>query len=288
MKKITNLIFLISFSSALFAQEKKYEPVNYPENYSSQIDVIYHKVNGWEGRLDLYYNLTALEPTPLVINIHGGGWNHGVKESQRGYGSFFKNGYAVANVEYRLVDVAPAPAAIEDIRCALIYVLNHAKELNIDTNKIVIMGGSSGGHLALMAGLLNNDRKLDSNCQYKGKINIAAVIDKYGVTDLVPLGKWGSARRWLGNGYKDQKFTESVSPLYYVTKNTPPVFIVHGNADPIVPYDQSVKLHQKLEENNVKTYFMTIENGGHGGFSKEQKSRLSQEIWNFLDELGLK
>jgi acetyl esterase/lipase len=120
--------------------------VKFPENYLAKIDVVYTRVNNWDGRMDLYTNPDAEKPTPLVINIHGGGWNHGAKETQTGFGSFFNNGYAVANVEYRLVDVAPAPAAIQDVRCALIYIYRHAEELNIDTNKIVVMGGSSGGH----------------------------------------------------------------------------------------------------------------------------------------------
>src|SRR5690606_5817577 len=148
MKQILCLFALaIGMVGALNGQEKQYKPVEFPEGYKAQIDVVYTQVNGWDGRMDLYTNPNSEKPTPVVINIHGGGWNHGVKESQTGYGSFFKNGYAVANVEYRLVDVAPAPAAIQDVRCALIYLYKHAKELNIDTNKIVVMGGSSGGHL---------------------------------------------------------------------------------------------------------------------------------------------
>lgn len=289
MKKLIFFsLFLTTFSSATFSQEKEYKPVDFPEGYKAQIDVVYAQVNGWDGRMDLYTNPKSETPTPVVINIHGGGWNHGVKESQTGYGSFFKNGYAVANVEYRLVDVAPAPAAIEDVRCALIYLYTHAKALNIDTNKIVVMGGSSGGHLALMAGLLANDKKFDTNCKYDGDIKVAAIIDKYGVTDLVPLNKWKSAKNWLGKGFDNQKFIESVSPLYYVTKNSPPVYIVHGDADPIVPYDQSVALYEKLKANGVKAKFLTIEGGNHGKFTKEEKSEMSKDMWSFLNELGLK
>ena len=289
MKKqfLTLAVLLISFLS-LYSQDKTYNPVKFPEGYASQIDVIYTKVKGWEGRMDLYTNPNANAPTPIVINIHGGGWNHGVKESQTGYGSFFKNGYAVANVEYRLVDVAHAPAAIEDVRCALIYLYKHAKELNIDTNKIVVMGGSSGGHLALMTGLLANDKRFDTNCKFDGEIKVAAIINKYGVTDLVPLRKWKSAKNWLGDGFDNTEFVESVSPLYYVTKNSPPTFTIHGDADPIVPYEQSVALYKKLQENNVKSEFITIKEGKHGGLTKDEKSLFSKKMWAFLDQLGLK
>ena len=288
MKKLFTLLTIITGSAYnACCQEKTFKPVEFPDGYKAQTDVIYTQVDGWEGRMDLYTNPASEEPTPVVINIHGGGWNHGEKESQSGFGSFFKNGYAVANVEYRLVDVAKAPAAIEDVRCALIYLYRHAEELNIDTDRIVVMGGSSGGHLALMAGLLANNRKFDTNCAYPGEIKVAAIINKYGVTDLAPLAAWKSAKEWLGNGFDNREFVESVSPLYYVTENSPPVFIVHGDADPTVPYEQSAVLFKKLKEKNVKTEFITIRGGKHGQFSKEDNSMISNKMWEFLGQLKL-
>ncbi|MFY0603753.1 MAG: alpha/beta hydrolase [Flavobacteriaceae bacterium] len=286
MKPIFVFIWFVSYGLT-FAQTRTYKPVKYPQNYTANIDIVYTQVNGWKGKMDTYINLKAEKPTPIVINIHGGGWNHGVKESQRGFGSFFKNGYAVANVAYRLVDVATAPAAIQDIRCALIYIYKNAKRLNIDTTKIVIMGGSAGGHLALMSGLLGNNKKMDINCFFNKKIKIAAIINKYGVTDLVPLKKWRSVKKWLGNKINNQKFIESVSPIYYVNKNSPPIFSVHGNEDPIVPYQQSVILHKALKKHNIINDFITIKGGKHGKFSKEQKSYINKKMWLFLKELKL-
>ena len=172
----------------------------------------------------------------------------------------------MANIEYRLTGQATAPAAIEDTRCALIYLIKNAKALNIDVNKIVIMGGSSGGHLALMGGLLGNDHRFDSNCPGVENIKVAAIIDKYGITDVWDWG-YGTKSpanlqyRWLGDKAKDKKFAMSVSPITYVTKNSPPVFIVHGDADPTVPYQQSVDLHKKFLEAGVKTEFITVKGG---------------------------
>ncbi|RNL87102.1 alpha/beta hydrolase [Sinomicrobium pectinilyticum] len=281
-KLVVCLAIILSVIYNVSGQNAEYLPVDYPENYTAKIDVVYTVVDGWEGRMDIYYPTDVKTPVPLVVNIHGGGWNHGVKESQRGYGSFFKNGYAVANVEYRLVDVATAPGAIEDIRCALVYLHKHAEEINIDTDNIVLMGGSAGGHLALMAGLLADDKKFDTNCSYDKSLKVAAIIDKYGVTDLTPLSGWKSARNWLGEGRNDKEFVKSVSPLFYVDRNSPPVFIVHGDADPIVPYAQSVALYKKLTENRVKTRFITIPGGQHGKFTQEEKKKVSEEMWTFL------
>ena len=94
-------------------------------------------------------------------------------------------------------------------------------------------------------------------------IKVAAIIDKYGITDV---WDWGygkdltnkSATRWLGDKAKDEKFAASVSPITCVNKNSPPTFIVHGDADPTVPYQQSVYLHNKLLEAGVKTEFVTV------------------------------
>lgn len=282
------IVFFVSvFTNCLYGQTQKYDTVKYPEGYISKIDVIYTKVKDWEGRMDFYVSPKAAKPLPIVINIHGGGWNHGEKESQTGFGSFFKNGFAVANVEYRLVDKAVAPGAIEDVRCALIYIVKNAKELNIDSSKIVIMGGSAGGHLALMAGLLGYNPIFDGNCKHTETIKVAAIINKYGVTDFEPLLAWKSAKNWLGKNVENSKFIKSVSPVNYVEVNSPPVFIIHGNADPTVPYQQSVILYYKLKSLDVKTKFITVEGGLHGKFSPEQKSVESKEMWDFLKSLGL-
>lgn len=268
------------------------KPVETPAGFTRQIDVVYTSGKDWQQKLDLYLPPNTGKPTPVVINIHGGGWNHGTKESQTGFNTFFKMGFAVANIEYRLTPQATAPAAVEDARCALIYVIKNAKALNIDANKIVVMGGSAGGHLALMAGLMANDHRFDGNCPGVENIKVAAIIDKYGITDV---WDWGygknvtskSAGRWLGDKANDAAFARAVSPINYVNKDNPPVFIVHGDADPTVPYEQSVELHKKLQEAGVITEFMTVEGGKHGGFPREKNTELNKAIAAFLQKLKI-
>lgn len=261
-----------------------------PKDYVAQIDVVYTKVKDWEGRVDLYFAPKAEKPTPIVINIHGGGWRSGTKESQGGFNSFFKAGFAVANIEYRLSGQATAPAAVEDTRCALIYLIKNAKELNIDPNKIVIMGGSAGGHLALMGGLLADNHRFDKNCKGVDNVKVAAIIDKYGIADIWdwtfgPESKSSSPKLWLGDYVKDEDFIKSVSPIYNVNKNSPPIFIVHGDADPIVPYQQSVDLYKKLQKLGVKSQFITVEGGQHGKFEKSKNDEINAAIMQFI--LGL-
>lgn len=294
MKRIFSILLLVFATIAANAQDTAKVPakVILPAGYTSQIDVVYTRVSGWEGKVDLYLPAKEKGPSPVVINIHGGGWNHGKKEEQAGFGSFLKKGYAVANMEYRLVQAAPAPAAIEDTRCVLIYIIEHAKELNIDVNKIVIMGGSAGAHLALMGGLLENDHRFDTNCPTNKIVKVAAIIDQYGIADV---WDWGygihktskSAINWLGTHAKDQAFAQSVSPIAYVKQSSPPTFIVHGDADPVVPYEQSVDLYKKFQEMGVKSQFVTVPGGQHGKFDPEKKKELSAQIMEFLKSVGI-
>ena len=265
--------------------------VVFPAGYIAKLDVVYTKVNGWDGRTDLYLNPNASKPTPVVINIHGGGWNKGTKESQGGFNTFFKAGFAVANMEYRLSGQAKAPAAVEDTRCMLIYLIKNAKELNIDVNKIVIMGGSAGGHLALMGGLLGNDHRFDTNCPGVENVKVAAIIDKYGIADVWdwtygPEHKSSSPKLWLGDNANNDAFIKSVSPINYVTKNSPPIFIVHGDSDPTVPYQQSVDLYKKLQKLGVKSQFITVPGGLHGKFDKEKNADINKSIIEFLKSIN--
>jgi acetyl esterase/lipase len=293
MKKALLILFLFA-SLRLVAQSSSdttYKPVEYPAGYTAQLNVVYTTVDNWEGKVDLYLPPASKKGSPVIINIHGGGWKNGVKESQGGFSAFFKAGFAVANLEYRLTGQATAPAAIEDVRCALIYLIKNAETLHIDKNRIIIMGGSAGGHLALMGGLLGNDHRFDTNCPGVEDIKVAAIIDKYGITDV---WDWAygknitskSATSWLGDKAKDEKFAASVSPMTYVNKNSPPVLIVHGDADPTVPYQHSVDLHKKLLSVGVKTEFITVPGGLHGKFDKEKNAEINNAIVDFVKKLN--
>lgn len=291
MKKLFVLsLIAVFFSLTVIAQVKDTivkKPVTIPKDYVSQTDVVYTKVKDWDGRADLYLSLNAVKPTPILINIHGGGWKSGVKETQGGFSPYFKAGFAVANMEYRLSGQATAPAAIEDTRCMLIYLIKNAKALNIDPNKIIIMGGSAGGHLALMGGLLGNDHRFDTNCPGVENVKVAAIIDKYGIMDVWdwtygPQHKSSSPKLWFGDKANDDAFIKSVSPISYVTKNSPPIFIVHGDADPTVPYQQSVDLYKKLQDLGVKSQFITVEGGLHGKFDKEKNNEINAAILEFI------
>ncbi len=261
--------------------------VAYPSNYNGLLDVVYKNVNSTNCRMDIYYPTDATTPVPVVINMHGGGWVGGYKEEQGGFSPFFDRGFAVANVEYRMRNEILAPAAVEDVRGAMQYLLNHADELHIDRNKIIFQGGSAGGHLALTGGYLQNNRIYDNDCQqYSGTIKIMAVIDKYGATDLLTFAPvYPGMVVWLGTHANDTAFIKSLSPIEMVNSNTPPTYIIHGDADPTIPYSQSVKLQAALQAAGVKNKFTTVPGGGHGGFPDAYNTQMTNEVNTFLTEV---
>jgi acetyl esterase/lipase len=295
MKKITftlvSLLFVLVAQARLITDTPQVvKPVVLPPGFTKQLNVVYTHAEGWDGRADLYLPPNHGKPTPVIINIHGGGWNHGNKESQGGFALYFKQGYAVANMEYRLMQQGKAPAAIEDTRCMLIYLIKNARALNIDVNKIVISGTSAGAHLALMGGLLMNDHRFDTNCPGVDHIKVAAIIAKYAISDVWDWGngviKSKSVANWLGAN-NTPEFAASVSPINYISKNSPPTFVAHGNADTTVPYQQSVDLHHKLVAMGVKTEFITVDGGGHGKWTKDQNEVVDKVVLKFLKEIGL-
>lgn len=258
-----------------------------PAHYNAMIDVQYSDASAEMCRLDFYYPNTATKPTGLLIHMHGGGWNHGSKEQQTNFKPFTDMEFAVANVEYRMTPQATAPAAVEDVRCALQYLLKNAVQLNIDPRKIVLQGGSAGAHLALVAGYLQNDRRYDTNCNdYPGEIKVMAVVNKFGPSDLWSVRNASSAAAWLGNRKNDEAFVKSLSPLHLVNENTPPTYTVHGDSDRIVPkIVSSDVLIPELARKGIHHQYKVIQGGGHGGFSPEINKQLNDEIRAFIQAL---
>ena len=153
------------------------------------------------------------------------------------------------------------------------------------------MGGSAGGHLALMTGLLANNHLFDTQCNGVENIKVAAIIDKWGIADVWAwaYNDYGTAVRksksptdWLGPKKNDEAFAKSVSPIWYVNKKSPPTLIIHGDADSTVPYIQSQELLEQYKKVGVRAELITVSGGGHGKFTKEKNIELSRNIIDFI------
>jgi acetyl esterase/lipase len=140
-------------------------------------DVAYVEREGWTGRLDLFLPSHADTLAPVVVYFHSGGWYSGSRQLASLVATQYRrNGFAVANVSYRRSGEARAPAAVGDARCAVRWLATHGAELGIDTSRIVTAGASAGGHLALMAALLDARDGFDEGCA-QGSVRPVAAIN---------------------------------------------------------------------------------------------------------------
>jgi acetyl esterase/lipase len=255
-------------------------------------NLTYLTASNYEAKLDIYKRRDSNSPQPTLIFIHGGGWVQGSKEqSQMALFPWFEMGWNVVNVEYRLGRVAMAPAAVEDCLCALRYIAAQAKTYNIDTNRLVVSGESAGGHLALTTGMIPESAGLDRQCPGAPLPKEAAIIDWYGIADVVDLldgpNRKAYAVQWLGSMPNREEIARRVSPLTYVRPGLPPVLAIQGDADPTVPYQHSVRLTEALTKVDVPNQLVTIPGGKHGQFSPEERTKIYLAIHEFLARNGL-
>jgi acetyl esterase/lipase len=270
--------------------------VRLASTYSVNLNVPYRQANNWEGKLDIIRPRDASGPTPTVLFFHGGGWTGGSKDGGITNAlPYLEMGYAVVNVAYRLAAVSLAPAAVEDTRCALRWVYRNAKQYNFDVNRIVLTGQSAGGHLSLITGMLPPDTPLDLGCPgdrgsdpvNTAPLKVAAIVNWYGITDVTEMLNDGANRRayavmWMGSMPNRKEIADMVSPLKYVRAGLPPIMMIHGDADPTVPYTQAQRLDQALDKAGVPNEFFTVPGGKHGGFTVDEYLKAYAAIRAFL------
>ena len=261
------------------------------QRYEAVRDVVYKKINGFDAKVDIYTRYDR-RPGPTMVYIHGGGWANGNKEQYVLWMlPYLQQGMRVVSVQYRLAGVAPAPAAVKDCRCALYWVFQNAAKYGFDPNRIAITGGSAGGHLVLMTGLLKPTNGLDDECSGPAPGSVKAIVNYYGAADLVSghAANVPGLRTWLKGAESPLDLAARLSPLTYVRRGGPPVLTIHGDADEMVPYQDSLKLRDALTAAQVPNELVTIPGGKHGRFrwSDADTIRVQRKIESFLSKSGL-
>jgi acetyl esterase/lipase len=267
-----------------------------------ETNIAYKVANRYEAKLDVYRPSQAKEPTPVVMMIHGGGWLFGTKEDSVLYLlPYLQMGFAAVNVEYRMGSVSLAPAAVEDCLCALHWIGRHAKQYNFDLGKVVVTGGSAGGHLALTTAMIPASAGFENECAFEddqgwtgtftdSRPKVTAVVNWFGITDVADMlqgpNMHGYAVSWLGSLPNREELARRVSPLTYVRAGLPPVLTIHGDADKLVPYSHALRLHDALTKAGVRNQLLTLPGAGHGGFSDEQELKAWDAVRAFLAGVG--
>lgn len=218
---------------------------------------------------------------PGVLVIHGGGWRGGSRESviENFVLPWLAQGFVVANVEYRLSKKAKAPAAVQDALKAAQFFRENAKRWNVDSRRIVVTGGSAGGHLALMVGMTPKSAKLGPESK------VAAVVDWYGITDVEDQLQGPNMREYAVEWVPEQEnrfeVARRVSPMSYIRKDTPPILCIHGTADENVPYEHSVQLVKALRDEGGDAEMITVPNAAHS-IPADRMLKVYPQIFEFL------
>lgn len=230
---------------------------------------------------------------PLIVWIHGGGWKAGDKDDTPSL-ELAGRGFASASINYRLAPKATFPAQVHDCKAAIRWLRAHADEYGLNTDMIGVWGASAGGHLTAMLGTTNGDKALEGdlgNLQFSSSIQ--AACDWCGPSDLIKFEEQVKAPMFRKNepeqyaevllgGLPSAKpeLAKQASPVTYVSQDDPPFFILHSTEDPIVPFEQSVELSDKLTAAGVPTEFVKVDGGNHVPFN----DKTLNSVYQFFNE----
>jgi acetyl esterase/lipase len=308
MKKIATtrlsaLLLLICVGAVALAQQAPASDPHWADEmgdeYAIFSNVVYSVQDHLELKADIYRRRDISTPSPVIVAIHAGGLVEGNKDGFLWlFLPFLQMGYPVVNIDYRLAGDAHAPAAVEDVRCALYWVAQNAHTYGFDPNKIITMGASSGGHLALISAMLRPQDGFDYGCSSAPDFvtghpgfTVAAAISWSGITDesdsLAGPGAKKWAQEWIGSQPNREQIAESVSPVCRVRPGLPPILLIHGTDDQTVPYAQAVQLHNKLDEDNDPNQLVTILGGHHVTFTEDQWHTAWDTVRDFLKRYNL-
>lgn len=231
-------------------------------------DVEYGRVGERPLLLDLYRPVDLESPAAGVLFFHGGGWETGDKKDYRIYAAYFAaQGYVVASVGYRLKKEARYPAAIEDTKCAVRWMRAHAGALNVDPDRLAAIGGSAGGHLAMMIGYSSDEPELEGSGGWPGVSSaVSAVVELYGPVDFTtPYARTHeTVTSYLGKSFEEApRLYEQCSPWFHLDAGDPPTLILHGTLDELVPIEQADRLAARLEELNVPYWYDRLDGWPH-------------------------
>lgn len=233
------------------------------------------------------------KPLPVIALIHGGGWVNG---DRIGYAAqaiqFARTGdYAAVTVGYRLTKEAHWPSQIYDCKAAIRWIRAHAKEYNLDADRIAVWGSSAGGHLSSLLGTSGDVKELEGdlgpNTSFSSRVQ--CVVNLCGPEDFTqalmfdkegqPIWKDDAVTGLLG-GSAQERHAEAVaaSPVTYVSKDDPPFITFHGTKDQRVAVLHAMLIHEAVGRAGVSSAMIPITDGGHGSVNHPEVKVRGQQF----------
>ena len=251
-------------------------------------------------KLDLYQpgERPAGTRSPAVVIIHGGGWTSGDKGAKREFvtgTTLARNGYVCASVNYSLREGRRWPVNLHDCKNAVRWLRANAEDLGVDPERIGVIGGSAGGHLALMVAYTAGVPELSPAEPYPGvSDHVSACVNMYGVTNLLTRRHTDDQGNPTGPLKEHHLFTEKrdgdpakwrlASPVSHVRRDSPPTLTLHGTADTVVDRDQARELDRALREAGAESTLKLVEGATHAWPLKTGSFDLTGEVVAFFDQ----
>lgn len=239
-------------------------------------DIEYAKVGDVSLKLDLYIPAGEMRP-PLVAWVHGGGWRDGSKDDMP-LKRLVAQGFAVASLDYRLSRVATFPAQAYDSKAAIRFLRAKSRDYGVEGRQIAIAGGSAGGHLAALVGISNGVKELEGTegDYLSTSSDVQAIISLFGGSNLQTILSQSTehgrsmrvpALQLLLGGQPEEKpeLARLASPVAHIRAVSPPLLLIHGDADPQMPPEQSRELKLAYERAGLPVTLEMLPGARHGG-----------------------
>jgi len=244
-----------------------------PVGAASGRTIAYCVEGGQALAMTLFTPSTDETSRPAVLEVHGGGWQHGSRMlslSESGAATDLVDaGFVVASIDYRLAPANPWPDQIIDVKCAVRYLRAHADDLGIDPNRIAALGTSAGGQLVSLLGTTGSSVLWDTGPYPDQSSAVDAVVDEFGPADLEAGGWPADSVAMIQRVFGTAPGTPSpvlaqASPVTHVSAGDPPFLIVQGTDDQVVPMTQSEQLASQLRADHVPVDLVMVDGGRHG------------------------
>jgi acetyl esterase/lipase len=269
--------------AALFPQET---PTPFGLYGSSLIDQTYCTPEGSPQKMDIYFPASG-GPWPVLVFVHGGSWTRGDKdEAAEMQKSMNEQGYALVSINYRLYPTVRFPAMIEDVKCAIRYLRANASQYNIDSTRIAVRGDSAGGHLVSLLATSDQTAGWDAGEYSDQSSRIQAAIVLAPATDFSQEFSNDDIQMLVYVAF-GTKNIPAASPITHITSDDPPFLLIHGNRDPVMPFEQSQSMYDALQKAGVPSQLVVVENADHSltapdGSAKPTLAEIDQFILDFL------
>jgi dipeptidyl aminopeptidase/acylaminoacyl peptidase len=294
-------IMLLFCQSMVFGQTSKNQDIL--DSFMNKERVVYKTIDGVELDMIIFYPDSTIiqNENPWMLHVHGGGWAGGDKykifrKSFLGtLKSLVNKGVVCATIEYRRTrGGSTAYEAVIDAKDAARFLLKNAEKYKLDKEKYGVWGGSAGGHLSLLTALgKNSDFKGDPSL-----LNISpefkCVASYFPATSLINLDlvpgslfeKQQSYTRILGDSLRNKpKLAKLLSPTEHLKQSSPPILLLHGENDKVLPIINSTYMMEIAKEKKANVELLIIKNAGHsfnGANISPTIEELNQYATNFI------